>query len=279
VPPPGFAAFDLHVHTRFSPDSTAEPEAMLRAAALRGLAGIAVTDHNTVAGAERTRAVAALLRAHGELPAGFQVIEGEEVGSRDGHVVGLFLHATVPPGMSAEATIAAIHAQGGLAVAAHPCLRSGVGRRAASLPFDAVETENIAEELHYSFGSAAANGRRAAFYRTIAAARVGSSDAHDPSVVGLGYTLVPTAAPDKAALRQALTTGATRAAMLAPARHLQRVAESTARPASAALRGFHRLLAPGSRALRGMTRADSASLGPNVSHGRLGWALRLMKRL
>src|SRR5205085_9083333 len=154
-PPPGFATVDLHVHTRFSPDSTAEPEAMLRAAAQRGLAAIAVTDHNTVAGAERARAVAAQLQARGELPASFWVIEGEEIGSRDGHIVGLFLHATVPPGLTAEETIAAIHAQGGLAVAAHPCLRSGVGQRATSLPFDAVETENIAEELHFSLGSAA----------------------------------------------------------------------------------------------------------------------------
>src|SRR5262249_52897225 len=78
-PPPGFAAVDLHVHTRFSPDSTAEPEAMLRAAAQRGLAAIAVTDHNTLAGAERTRAVARQLQARGELPASFWVIEGEEI--------------------------------------------------------------------------------------------------------------------------------------------------------------------------------------------------------
>jgi len=181
--------------------------------------------------------------------------------------------------MPAEETIAAIHAQGGLAIAAHPCLRSGVGARAASLPFDAVETGNIAEELHFSLGSASANGRRAAFYRTITQARVGSSDAHDPSVVGLGYTLVPTSTLDEASLRLALAAHETRVGVLTPARRLRRVAESTARPAGAALREYQRLLAPGQRALRGLTRADHASLGPNVTHGRLGWALRVTKRL
>jgi predicted metal-dependent phosphoesterase TrpH len=265
------------VHTWFSPDSAADPERMLLAAAERGLAGIAVTDHNTVAGAERTQAVAAQLKARGALPASFLVIEGEEVGSRDGHIVGLFLHATVPPGLSAEATIAAIHAQSGLAIAAHPLLRSGVGPRAASLPFDAVEVENIAEELHFSLGSAAANRRRASFYRTITGARVGSSDAHDPSVIGLGYTLVPNAPLNEAGLRQSLLAHETRAGILAPARHLRRVAEATARPAASALKEFHRLLAPGNRALRGMTGAEWASLRPGLLHGSLGWSLRLSR--
>lgn len=277
-PPPGFAAVDLHVHTWFSPDSTADPERMLLAAAQRGLAGIAVTDHDTLAGAERAKAVAAQLKTRGALPASFLVIEGEEVGSRDGHIVGLFLHAAVPPGLSAEETIAAIHAQGGLAVAAHPLLRSGVGERALSLPFDAVETENIAEELHFSVGSASANRRRAGFYRAITRASVGSSDAHDPSVVGLGYTLVPAAPLDEPGLRQALTAHTTRAGILAPARHLRRVAEATARPASWLVKDFHRLFAPGNKVLRGMTGADQASLRPGLSHGRLGWSLRLTRK-
>jgi hypothetical protein len=141
-----------------------------------------------------------------------------------------------------------------------------------------VETENIAEELRYSLGSASANTRRAAFYRTITDARVGSSDAHEPSVVGLAYTLLPAPA-NEAGLRRALAARETRVGMLAPARRLRRVAESTARPASAAFRGFHRLLSPGNRAVRGMTGADWASLGPNVTHGRLGWALRVTKKL
>jgi predicted metal-dependent phosphoesterase TrpH len=277
-PPAGFAAVDLHVHTWFSPDSTADPEQMLLAAARRGLAGIAVTDHNTVAGAERALALAGPLKTRGSLPASFFIIKGEEVGSRDGHIIALFLHATVPPGLSAAETVAAIHAQGGLAVAAHPLLRSGVGSLVLSLPFDAVESENIAEELHFSVGSTAANRRRTLFYRSVTLPVVGVSDAHDPSVVGLGYTLVPAADLDEAGVRQALAGHSTRAGMLSPARHLRRVAEATARPASSVVKELHRLLLPGNKALRGMTGADWASLRPGLIHGSLGWSLRLTRR-
>lgn len=277
-PPSGFSAVDLHVHTRFSPDSVADPESMLLAAARRGLSGIAVTDHNTVAGAERALAIAAQLKQRGALPPDFLVIEGEEVGSRDGHIIALFVHAPVPPGRSAAETVAAIHAQGGLAVAAHPLLPSGVGQQAVSVRFDAVETENMAEELHFSLASAAANRRRAAFYRALTRPVIGSSDAHDPSVVGLGYTLIPAAHPDEADVRRALATHQTQAGMLAPARHLRRLAEATARPASSALREVHRLLAPGDRALREMTRADSASLRPGLLHRSFGWSLLLTRR-
>ncbi len=45
--------FDQHVHTRFSPDSRAEPAGCVRAAAGLGLAGLAFTDHCDLHPAER----------------------------------------------------------------------------------------------------------------------------------------------------------------------------------------------------------------------------------
>ena len=48
---------------------------------------------------------------------------GEEVTTRNGHVLGLFLTAAHPPvGLDHRAPIAAIHDQGGLAILAHPFL-------------------------------------------------------------------------------------------------------------------------------------------------------------
>jgi predicted metal-dependent phosphoesterase TrpH len=251
---------------------------MLLAAAKRGLAGVAITDHNSLEGAVQSQAIAAQLKARGDLPASFVVIEGEEVGSQEGHIIALFLHTTVPSGMTAAETIAAIHAQGGLAIAAHPLLSSGVGQRAVFLPFDAVETENMAEELHFSLGSVSASRRRHAFYASIAQPSVGVSDAHEPTVVGLGYTLIPGSALDGPTLRQALAAHRTRPGMMGSARHLRRVAEATARPASSGLKEFHRLFAPEDRALRQMTGADWASIRPGLSHGSLGWSLRLTRR-
>jgi hypothetical protein len=51
---------------------------------------------------------------------GVRVIVGEEVSSAEGHVLGLFLHERVPPGLSVEETAERIRSQGGLVLAPHP---------------------------------------------------------------------------------------------------------------------------------------------------------------
>ena len=48
------------------------------------------------------------------------MILGEEVSSADGEIVALFIDATIPRDLSAEATADAIHAQGGLVSVPHP---------------------------------------------------------------------------------------------------------------------------------------------------------------
>jgi len=102
---------------------------------------IAVTDHDTIEGALRAAEHAARWTR-------LQVVLGEEVSSRDGHIVALFIEKKIRPGMTAAATVHAIHDQGGLAVAVHPFWRTqrrtrgsrvhGVGWLAAELEFDAM---------------------------------------------------------------------------------------------------------------------------------------------
>src|SRR4029450_10551158 len=78
---------------------------------------------------------------------GVDVVVGEEISTLNGHLLGLFLEELVPPGLTALETIARIHDQGGLAVAAHPFhpLRGvdrgqySVGRLIPDLPLDASE--------------------------------------------------------------------------------------------------------------------------------------------
>jgi predicted metal-dependent phosphoesterase TrpH len=277
--PPGFVAVDTHVHTCYSPDSVADPAQVLLAAARRGLAGIAVTDHDTVEGAERAQTIAQQLKARGELPPDFLTIEGEEVSSRDGHVIGLFLHARVPPGLSAEDTVVAIHAQGGLAVLAHPLHPSGVGRRAAALPCDAIETVNMAEELHFSLSTGRANRKRVQFYAGLSKACLDVSDAHDPSAIGLGYTLVPGTALDEAGLRHALAAGETQACALANTRKLSRLAGGFSRSASLGLRVLPQAFGWGSHFLKRITGADRVRLRPRFGHGGLGGYLSLTKSI
>lgn len=194
---------DLHLHTAHS-DGQASVRAVLDAVAARGdLAVIAITDHDTIAGATAARR----LVREGRYP--FEVIVGEEVSTRDGHIVGLFLTRAVPPGRRAAETIAAIHAQGGLAFAPHPFFNDrpwrgrrsmdGVGRLLATLAVDAVEVDNSTPFLE----RANARARRFAAQRRLPA--LGASDAHILTAIGKSFTYFPGASA--ADLRRAIVAG------------------------------------------------------------------------
>jgi predicted metal-dependent phosphoesterase TrpH len=105
---------DLHMHTDHSTDCATPVEVLLETARDRGLGAIAITDHNEVSGALEARRIAAEL---GDI----EVIVAEEVKTAEqGEVIGLFLEEKIPKGMTMEATIAAIRAQGGLVYVPHP---------------------------------------------------------------------------------------------------------------------------------------------------------------
>lgn len=195
---------DLHLHTAYSDGQPSVPVLLDAVAALGDLTVIAVTDHDTIAGAE----VARRLAQDGGYP--FEVIVGEEVTTRDGHLVGLFLERAVPPGLSAAATVDAIHAQGGLAFAPHPFFddrprrdrrpMAGVGGLLRELPVDAVEAINGAPFL----GRANRRARRFAARHRLPA--LGCSDAHIACAAGKGYTRF--AGRTAADLRRAILLGA-----------------------------------------------------------------------
>jgi len=196
---------DLHMHTTES-DGWPEPHALVDHARVAGLDVIAVTDHDTIEGALRAR-------EHAEARSKLQVVIGEEVSSRDGHIVALFIERRIRPGMSAASTVHAIHDQGGLAVAVHPFWRTqrrsrhgvvhGVGWLAAELPFDAIEVENATPGF-YVFNQLA---RR--LNLGLGCAEVGGSDAHILDAVGRAFTEFPGRTPK--ALRTAIEAGTTAA--------------------------------------------------------------------
>jgi predicted metal-dependent phosphoesterase TrpH len=268
--PPGTVAIDTHVHTCFSHDSVADPERMVLAAARRGLSAIVVTDHGTTKGARRAIDAARRLARAGRIPADFIVIVGEEVSAREGHIGGLFLQRDVPEGMSAAETIAAIHAQGGLAVAAHPMLASGVGALAATLPFDAVESANAVESLRFTAGPADAQARRTDFYAGLRLPHLGSSDAHDPGAVGACYTLLRTEDRSAEGLRKALLAADPPAVAVdegLPGRRIAR--RSWARGAFHTITALTHVMSRSSDRFRRLTGADDGGvtlgIGPAVS--------------
>ncbi len=198
--PEGICRADLHLHTTFS-DGTSTPEEVLNFCLSRTeLRVLAITDHDTIDGALRARRFA---DEHPDVFSGMQVIVGEEVSTRDGHVIGLFLEEWIPPGMDAAHTVAAIHRQGGIAIAAHPYTNLmkwnnlvGVGDLVHSLPFDAVEIRNS------NFSEFRAN--RKAERNLGTKAQLGSSDGHFLESIGRCFTTFPGATA--ADLRNAITS-------------------------------------------------------------------------
>ena len=192
---------DLHMHTTYSDGIGSVEEVLAQIERNTPLDVIAITDHDTIEGALRARDLAAR-RAYP-----FEVIVGEEISTREGHMLALFLQKRVPPDLSIERSIELVHAQGGLAVVAHPfnrVFRFSVQRpvmdrllRQPDLHPDGVETLN---------GSFAGIGSSHIAMRLVGSrypwAATGGSDAHTPTAIGCAYTVYP--GSGATALRQAI---------------------------------------------------------------------------
>jgi predicted metal-dependent phosphoesterase TrpH len=107
-----FVLCDLHLHTEHSFDCAVPVVELLDYAEAQGLGAIAVTDHNVFSGAQEAVELARRRR--------LVVIPGEEVKTRTGEVIGLFLQEEIRRGMTMEETIAAIRDQGGVVYLPHP---------------------------------------------------------------------------------------------------------------------------------------------------------------
>lgn len=203
---PGYSAADLHIHTTAS-DGTARPEEVLEwASEATDLSVIAICDHNTNEGALEAAAIAHRYRV--------DVVVGQEVESTDGHILGLWTPELVPPGLDAYETVELIHAQGGIAIAAHPFAprwwhKHGLCRGEREVydcaDYDGIEVANSTPLLFL------ANFRARAYHRENSGrlAATGGSDAHMLSVLGTSRTIFPGKTPDdlRLALEQRTTRG------------------------------------------------------------------------
>lgn len=187
---PGDGLADVHMHTNYS-DGTGSVEDVLNfVETYTPLDVIAITDHDTIEGALRARDLA----ARRSYP--FEVIVGEEISTREGHMLALFLQKRVPPDLSIERSIELVHAQGGLAIIAHPfnrVFRHSVQRKVMNrlLRQPDVHPDGI-ETLNGSFAGIGSSNIAMTLARTVYHwAETGSSDAHTTTAVGCARTVFP----------------------------------------------------------------------------------------
>jgi len=190
--------FDLHVHSNYSKDGESTVEEILRAAKAKGLDGIAITDHDTTAGARYALEVCA------KVAPGLLVIPGEEVSTRSGHLIVLGITQDIPKGMSVEETVKAGHRIGGTVVVPHPYnrLRHGIAIPAGA---DAVEAYN--SRYIVGFHNRVAKRRS----QGLRLPMVAGSDAHRADFVGTAVTIVDSTSLTLPAVLQAIREGKTEA--------------------------------------------------------------------
>jgi predicted metal-dependent phosphoesterase TrpH len=186
---------DLHCHTKVhSACSALTPEALVRAAAARGLDGVCITEHDALWPREDAEHLARGM--------GFFVARGMEVTTEVGHVLVYGVHRFEPAMALLDALHRTVRREGALMYLAHP------GRRYGTLPpddlaayFDSVETQNGTE-------GALQNENAARLARSLQLPGIGGSDAHSAREVGTCATRFDDVVRDEASFLAALRAGA-----------------------------------------------------------------------
>jgi predicted metal-dependent phosphoesterase TrpH len=184
---------ELHTHTKYSHgdkihfDGVEEPESMVKQAAKNGADTIFITDHDSMEGIRKARSAGRKF--------GIEVVSGEEVSTKHGHMLALGINELIKPGLSAEETVDRIHQQGGVSVAPHAfdILNAGLGKKA--ILCDAMETYNANNVDRLS------NIKAKLFANRHNIPKVAGSDAH--TIETLGHGMVKVDASDaEGALKQ-----------------------------------------------------------------------------
>ncbi|MBM4402170.1 MAG: PHP domain-containing protein [Candidatus Cloacimonetes bacterium] len=169
---------DLHLHTNASYDAVISFEDLKKAYQMGKFDAVAITDHGTIKNALD-------FANRNEFP----VIIGQEVETKSGDVIGLFLQEEVPEEQEVLETCFAIHAQGGLVYIPHPFdpLKSGLREDVVLqiLPvIDLFETHNFS----YGAGIFKSNLKKVSdFARKHNLSSGAGSDAHIPSEIGMAF--------------------------------------------------------------------------------------------
>jgi hypothetical protein len=169
---------DFHTHSSTWSDGALTPIGMVLEARARGLDAFAITGHNQIwdshLGHWFTRVVGGPI-----------VLRGQEVLSPTHHIIAVGITTTVEYLQDAAGTIADIHAQGGIAIAAHPDAAASDYDARALAALDGSEICHplgyIAPDVQQQFAQFRTRGTFAA---------IGSSDFHGMGQMGMCRTYV-----------------------------------------------------------------------------------------
>ncbi len=183
---------DTHVHTEYSgfsnlgllkfPESVTMPDKIVDCARAKGMDVLCITDHDQTVGGF-------IAQKYAKKFDDIEVIVGEEVMTKDGEIIGLFLNERIEPMMSVEETVDIIREQGGLTIAPHPfsfhvC---GLQEKIFELDLDGIEVINGGHPDKYSNMFA-----QTVFDRFPGKwAATSGSDAHSKFTMGFNWTEFP----------------------------------------------------------------------------------------
>lgn len=169
---------DLHTHSIISQDGGISRDQYANLLEKGILDVIAITDHN------ETKLASEMAKKFGE-----KIIVGEEISTKEGEIVGLFLKKTIPANMTAIETAKQIHEQNGIVYIPHPFETSRQGLQIdilqAMIPdIDIVEVFNARGKRRGKSSQALAFAQK--YNKTVAAA----SDSHCHMGMGSSYSII-----------------------------------------------------------------------------------------
>jgi hypothetical protein len=100
---------EFHCHTHYSRDSLVRPERLVAACRRKGIDRVVITDHNTIAGAQRCQQIDPQ-----------RVIIGEEILTKQGELLAAYVQEEVPEGLEPKDAIQRLRNQGAFISVSHP---------------------------------------------------------------------------------------------------------------------------------------------------------------
>lgn len=178
---------DLHVHSKYSEDNTADPEEMVIRAIDMGLDAIAFTEHYYYEASEPAEALKERYRGR------ISIFRGVEYSSAEGHclIFGLDTDRLALNYAPVEDIIKAVAKSGGVVIPSHPY------RTGSSLGDTLLRINGIcALEGHNGCNMRPYNSRAVETARMLNLPYTGGSDAHSAGEVGSCYTVFQDTATD-----------------------------------------------------------------------------------